>query len=567
MKFTELSFTKIKGQIEDFLKTEYGKANILFSRASPYGQILSVIENLHQLSMMYLKNILNSFDINNDSATNNRVVRNTAIFAGHNVGRAISATGTIRLSFKPEKNRSDVGSVTFTNKMLLKNENNSLFYSLNLGKDSEIFNIGSDDENTPTPTITLNIIQGKWILKTYTGSGEALQTISITETGNNDIENFNVQVIVNGEFWIVKKHLYDMIPDEMAIVVKTGLDGGIDIIFGNGSFGRIPRIGSVIEVYYLQTKGSLGNVYRKKNKKEWKFVDDVFDKRGDIIRMDEYFNIETLTDINYGADAESIEFTRSLLPISSNNYVLATPEQYAYHIKKLGVFSHVSAREEKGTIEVSVTPNVNLFKNKNDDYFTINISAFTLDKYEGAKLDFYLRNSGIIQLTRKYKIINPILSYYIINVFVVSYSDSQNIEGQIKSVLSDYFLNIGNLNLSKTIILNKEYFRIAKVDVLKTLSNIPDIHSVDIQFISKKNEDYHRNGNIEGSIDYDPKRTIGLDPMLGDILFETNELPIIRGGWMNRYNSLYDSDINSTNLKSLNVINNGTVDSKKRDNK
>ena len=126
MKFTELSFTKIKGQIEDFLKTEYGKANILFSRASPYGQILSVIENLHQLSMMYLKNILNSFDINNDSATNNRVVRNTAIFAGHNVGRAISATGTIRLSFKPEKNRSDVGSVTFTNKMLLKNENNSL---------------------------------------------------------------------------------------------------------------------------------------------------------------------------------------------------------------------------------------------------------------------------------------------------------------------------------------------------------------------------------------------------------------------------------------------------------
>ena len=46
-----------------------------------------------------------------------------------------------------------------------------------------------------------------------------------------------------------------MIPDEMSIVVKTGLDGGIDIIFGNGSFGRIPRIGSVIEVYYLQTKG------------------------------------------------------------------------------------------------------------------------------------------------------------------------------------------------------------------------------------------------------------------------------------------------------------------------
>jgi hypothetical protein len=563
MKFTELSFTRIKGQIEDFLKTEYGKANILFSRASPYGQILSVIENLHQLSMMYLKNILNSFDINNNSATNNRVVRNTAIFAGHNIGRAISATGTIKLSFKTEKDVSDIGSITFNNKMLLKNDNNSLFYSLNLGQDFISLDI------TKTPNFTLNIIQGKWILKTYTGSGEALQTISITEIGNNDIENFNVQVIVNGEFWIVKKHLYDMIPDEMAIVVKTGLDGGVDIIFGNGSFGRIPRIGSVIEVYYLQTKGSLGNVYRKKNKKEWKFVDDVFDKRGDIIRMDEYFNIETFADINYGADAESIEFTRSLLPISSNNYVLANPQQYAYHIKKLGVFSHVNAYEKNGTINISVTPNINLFKNKIDDYFTIDISAFTLDQYEKNKIDYYLRNSGIIQLTRKYKIVNPVLSHYIINIFIVSYSDTQkdSLESQIKSVLSDYFLNIGNLNLSSTRVGNKDYFRIAKVDVLKQISNIPDIHSVDIQFISKNNEDYHRNGNIEGTIDYDPKRTIGLDPILGDILFEANELPIIRGGWANRNNITYDSDINSTNLKSLNVINNGTVDSKKRDNK
>ena len=79
MKFTELSFTRIKGQIEDFLKTEYGKANILFSRASPYGQILSVIENLHQLSMMYLKNILNSFDINNISRNTNSINTNTHI--------------------------------------------------------------------------------------------------------------------------------------------------------------------------------------------------------------------------------------------------------------------------------------------------------------------------------------------------------------------------------------------------------------------------------------------------------------------------------------------------------
>ena len=553
MKFTELSFTKIKGQIEDFLKTEYGKANILFSRASPYGQILSVIENLHQLSMMYLKNILNSFDINNNSATNNRVVRNTAIFAGHNVGRAISASGVIRISFKPEKNASDIGRITFNNKMLLKNENNSLDYSLHLGNDSltELVNTNS--------VFILNIIQGKWIVRNYTGAGENLQTISITENGNNDIENFNVQVVVNGEFWVVKKHLYDMIPDEMAVVVKTGFDGGIDIVFGNGSFGKIPRVGSLITVYYLQTKGSIGNVYRKKNKKEWKFVDDVFDASGNIINMDEYFNVETWADINYGADAESIEFTRSLLPISSNNYVLANPQQYAYHIKKLGVFSHVNAEEKNGTVFISVTPNINLFKNKSDNYFSIGLSAFKLDTYEISKIDSYLRGSGVIQLTKKYKIINPILSYYAINIFVIPYSDvsDESLNSQIISVISDYFLNLNKVD------------RIPKVDILKLLSDIPDINSIDLQFICKKNEDYHKNGMIEGSIDYSSSKTIGLDPILGDILFEASELPIIRGGWLNRNNTMIVDEFsgNEDGLKPVNIFKNGTIDSKKRENK
>ena len=50
MNFISITFTSIKNEIETFLRQEYGKASILFTAASPYGQILSVIENLHQLS-------------------------------------------------------------------------------------------------------------------------------------------------------------------------------------------------------------------------------------------------------------------------------------------------------------------------------------------------------------------------------------------------------------------------------------------------------------------------------------------------------------------------------------
>ena len=559
MKFTEISFTRIKAQIEDFLKTEYGKASILFSKASPYGQILAVIENLHQLSMMYLKGILNSFDINNNSATNNRVVRNTAVFAGHNITRAISSSGTLKISVKTGVDIESLSKITLTNKLRMKNSSNSLDYALHLGVDSMTYQIFNNTN------FFVNIIQGKWVLKTHTGTGDPLQTLLITENGNNDIENFNIQVVVNGEFWIIKKHLYDMMPDEKSVVVKTGFDGGIDVIFGNSSFGMIPPISAVVEVYYLQTKGSIGNVYRKMNqvKSEWKFIDDIYDSNGNIINMDDYFSVEIYTDINYGADAESIEFTRSLLPISSNNYVLALPQQYAYHIKKLGVFSHVNAYERNGTIYISVTPNINLFKSQSSNYFNIDINAFTLDEYEKSKIEFYLRNSGVIQLTKKYKIVNPVLSYYVINVFIIPYSDSvdESLNSQIISIVSDYFLELDKVD------------RIAKVDLLKLISNIPDIHSVDLQFISKKNEDYHKmsilrnNRIIEGSIDYSKDRVLGIDPILGDIVFESDELPIIRGGWENRNKTPYSKDINDTGLKSINIIKNGTIDVKKRDNK
>jgi hypothetical protein len=63
---------------------------------------------------------------------------------------------------------------------------------------------------------------------------------------------------------------------------------------------------------------------------------------------------------------------------------------------------------------------------------------------------------------------------------------------------------------------------------------------------------------------YNPQTMLGLDPVLGDILFEPSEVPIIRGGWYDRNNFYYSDDINEKGLKSVNIINKGMVDSSKR---
>ena len=536
-RFIEIRFSDIKREIETFLKAEYNKAGILFSTASPYGQILGVLENLHQLSFLYLKNAMTGLDISSPNNLNERIIKNAAIFAGHIPGRAISASGTLKFTLKTNiELEKDIpgGKITFFNKLNIKNKTNSLDYSFNIGTERVTHRI------TPNYQFFVPIIQGKWNTKTFTGFGEPLQSFSANETGQKDVDNFNVEVTVNGDLWTIKKHIYEMIPDEQAVVVRTGFNGGVDIIFGNGGFGAIPPLGAPIQVSYLSTEGSLGNIFRR-TKNDWTFVGSVLDGNGQTLDMDKVFNIDIYNDITFGAD----------------------------EIKKLGVFSHVNAYEKSGTIFIAVVPNINLFKNQNSDYFTIDRSAFTLDTYEKSKVDNYLRTSGVIQLTRKYKIVNPKLSYYVMNVFVIPYADASDdsVNAQILEKVSNYFLALSRID------------RIPKLDIIRELSTITDIHSVDIQFISKKNEDYHKEMQLEMQNqlskyadtgvarqlpNYDPTVTLGLDSLLGDILFEPEEMPIIRGGWLNRDNVYYSADIESNALKSVNIVKKGTVDAKNR---
>jgi hypothetical protein len=562
--FSELSFERQKAEIELYLKEEYKKANLLFTNASPYGQILTVLENLHQLSTLYLKKAQNNFDLTQDLTNNPTAIRNAAILAGHIPTRAISATGTIKLKLKGgfiSEEEIAGERLTLFNRSLLRNKTNNLFYSVLLGSESKTFKVTNSSE------IILSVIQGRWERRTFTGTGSPMQTFSLDLRGLRQVENFNYEVFVNSQMWETKKHLYDMMPDERACVFKTGFNGGADIIFGNGGFGEIPAIGSIIDIDYLVSDGAAGSIFSRVPN-DWVFVDDFFDGSGEPINVENIFEVVYETDLNFGADAESIDFTRSLLPISTNNFVLALPQQFAYEIKKLGVFSHVNAYEKDEVIYIVATPNIKLFKNKNVNYFTIDIEAFKLDDLEKNKIQSYLKSNGNIVLSSKITISSPKLSYYICNVFVMIYEDAleEVVNAQIYDAISDYFLDFKMLD------------RVPKSDLVVSLkSSISEIHSVDISFISKDTEDYHRQNTLlqqnatnpytlsQNRLSqvpqpgYEPNKTIGLDPILGDIIFQANEIPLIRGGWRDRNDIYFSDDIDGSGLKSVNVVYKGKV--------
>jgi hypothetical protein len=360
MNLTEISFGKVKAEIEAYLRSEYSKSSILYTNASPYGQVLSVVENLYQLSILYMKNSIKQFDLLNPLSINSRAIRNAAIFAGHIPARAVSATGTLKFTVKTSVDLAAElpgGRITFNNRQAIKNKTNGLEYALNVGMDSVTYKI---DTNTVFYT---PIIQGKWEFKTFTGTGEMNQTYQVKVRGTQkEVENFNYEVLVNGEYWSIKKHLFDLLPDENACVLRSGFEGGVDVIFGNSGFGMIPAIGSIITVSYLVSDGSNGSIFRR-TLNDWTFVDQALDAFGGSVDASSIFDVAIYTDINFGADSESLNFTKNILPIVSNNFVLGLPQQYAYQLKKLGVFSHVNAYEKYGTIFIVCTPNIKLFKN------------------------------------------------------------------------------------------------------------------------------------------------------------------------------------------------------------
>lgn len=569
--FTQISYENIKAEVESFLRKIYNKASVLYDVSSPFGQLLSVINHHFNLSTLYLKRSIDSFDLSNTASNNKRLVNTAAIIAGHNPGRAISATGTLRLKVKSTSNvERDIpgGRITINNKTRIRNKTNGLDYSLDLG--------GMDVISYPVQSGTqfyMPIIQGKWEIGEFTGTGETLQSFSLNiPNGNKDVENFNVQVSVNGELWPLRKNLYEMGFEEKLCIVRTGFNGGIDIVFGNGDFGAIPIIGSVIKINYILSDGSRGSIFRR-TQNDFRIIDDVLDGFGNTIDITQFFDIYISTDINFGADSESVKFTRNIMPIASTNYVLALPEQYAYYIKRLGVFSHVNAYESYGKVIIVATPNIKLFRNENRDYFSIDKGAFVLDSYEKSKIDKYLKTSGTIQLSKRYEITSPNLSQYIINVFLIVYSDAimENVQNQIYDKISEYFLDFNRID------------RVPKKDIINKLSEIEDIDSVDITFISKKNEDYHgefikqdnniRNtkfASIQNIFDpkknprYNPNESRGLDPILGDIIFEPNEIPIIRAGFSDRNGIFFADSIDGSGLGSVNIIKNGTTDRKNK---
>jgi len=165
---------------------------------------------------------------------------------------------------------------------------------------------------------------------------KAFQSFQVGFPNNFLIDQFMVNVYVNGEKWPRYESLLDMPRKANGFICRTGVTNGLDVFFGNGSFGAIPTAGSSVVVEYLVTEGSAGNI-NLDNLKDivMMFSDTGFNSIGEEITMSESVTVTVTGAPNFGTDPESLALTRLIAPKTSKNYALVNLDNYEVLIAKI----------------------------------------------------------------------------------------------------------------------------------------------------------------------------------------------------------------------------------------
>lgn len=573
---------QLKEQIETFLIREYDKRSLNFSKSSPYGQIIDVLNELNKLQYFYLEDSLNERNL--ETAYKERSIYGLARLTGHNPSRAVSAKGELSLKFKPGiSNEIPGNNIQLSNytKLICKNNQRNYFISL----DSNSIFIPKNSSKF----FYFQIIEGQLETTPFIGDGSNLQSFNIPSRFAN-IENDLITVFVNGQEFQTFESIYEMKKDERGVIIKTGINGGVDIYFGNEDYGYIPEIGERIEVNWIASTGANGNLGEANSDIIFEFVDSVSDGFGGELDLNEVFDISISKKITMGANSEDKELTRFLTNKNDRSLVLANPKNYLYFLSKYNQFSYIGAfntfgdqyLDDDNVIYLFLLPDITKKVQSNSDYFTTNIQNFYLTVEDKDAVYDLVNKSGRQFSSSELEIIDPIITYYALNVFIRVFDDivsEEVIKAEITNKVGEYFLALQRRD------------KIPRSDITKIIEEIDGIDSVYVEFISGKNEEAINNGfyfkeinysneeftksllnsvrdniqlpnaNSSSSIETQEKIIVpqGQNPNLGldefgDIVIGVNELPLIRGGFIDRNGVTYVDGISPDNLAALNII-------------
>ena len=577
----KLKANQIKEDTRSYLSRVYGRAGNLFTNASPFAQMLNVASEMTELIMYYIED--STVEQNIMTAQQPESVYGLAALTGHNPTRGFSAIGEIEVAWKPGEQNGVAGDTLFIPvNGTIRSNNNGLKYLLRSGDD--MIPLLKAERNF----IKIPIIQGETQKQSLTGTGEPFQTFNI-QTGGATAHD-KVYISVNGQQWQIYNSLYDMNATTRGVVVRTGVTGGLDLFFGNGNFGMIPPTGSFILVEYIKTKGSAGNLGDSPDI-TFSFEVSGYDSLGNEYDLNNLLEVRVTSAPKMGADPESIDFTRLIAPLASKSFVLATPENYEHFLARYNMFSYIDAYnltddqylDDDNVMYLFLLPDVKSKLRKDQDYFSMPKEEFFFTQSELEGIREAIELSGQQMVTTEISFVNPVAKMYAMNVWVRHFEgfDEIKLMGTIRSKISQYVMSITRRD------------RLPKSDIVALLEGIDGIDSVNVQFVSKSEEDAMRSGSYtvtqttitpqtpvledvgngknrilffkktvtENTVTFDKSTGIpadvrmnvtGLDEF-GDIVLKREEVAMFRGGWVDRDGATVNDSARIGELAALSI--------------
>ena len=342
-KTNRIGLSQMYDDVVNYLKTVYAANEREFTAASPFAQIVNVTVNLGRMILFYIENSITELNIN--TAYQARSIRGLAELTGHTPSLGVAARGTLYMTYNMSS-EYEGQTIYIKNYTKITNGSNGLSYIAVLPTNVMQLTVGAYDSHIEIP-----IVQGEIKYQQGTGTGEALQSFNFANKTDTIIDDFFVNVYVNGKRWETVKSILDMGYEQEACIVRTSLNGGIDVFFGTGNNGKIPVLGSTILCEYVVCQGDAGNVENVGDENYWSFVDNGYDLYDDYVDLNEIYTLSSSSDILFGASGESIEMTRQLAPHASRNFVFANTISYKTFLSKLNMFSVIDVFSGFNTAE------------------------------------------------------------------------------------------------------------------------------------------------------------------------------------------------------------------------
>lgn len=548
------AYDRYDDTIKKYLSNVLGSIGMQYSHSQIFSVIFDGIKGIMQNAMFYIEDALTEQNI--FTATRQKSVYSLAKISGYEPYYGCTAVGTVIGQINANLNLDNkTTKIYIQNYSRLINMMNGLMYLIILPTEYYVIDLAK-----PIIKHEFKVVQGRLETDQYVAVGMPWETININTNELWDKDYF--KVLVNGVEWEQCASIYDMYEGGQQYVLRTGYEGGIEIMFGNGNYGKILTGGSNIEIRMVKHSGATGNI-SSSDITSFRLQSLGYDTIGNSVNVNTYMLFSLQNPICGGTNSDNANFIKSVIGYNSRSLVLASEDNFKLFFRRFSFIGYVNCWSEHNSMCITATCLSNKAREVNgiDEYYKLDPNELLLTDSQKEMISETLSNSKKTFAGVTLKFQDPIIRRYAIICYVKvdNIYNKETTSIGIKTTLANYFMGLFN---------NVQF--IAKSDLIKRiLDENGSIKSIDIDIISELAEQTYANGYynkyelklINGEYKYMPVKVMyetnsspGLDDFGNIVLDSKLEIPVLHGNFNYYINKTNDKKIGLNNVIKIDTI-------------